>query len=134
MKSFHDIFGSAAWEKTTKRFGGRDIDEFSPMTLVQFRSCIGRLPTRMDARRLGLSSRRSFSEVTTELKPKAAPRTTVGSRLRSFIGGFTVAGTMSGYALYYKVQWANEELAAMVRETAARQAQIERRLSQLESR
>ena len=36
MKSFHDIFGSAAWEKTTKRFGGRDIDEFSPMTLVQF--------------------------------------------------------------------------------------------------
>ncbi|CAL1149146.1 unnamed protein product [Cladocopium goreaui] len=97
------------------------------------RTCVNRLPARM----AGPASvaRRSFSEVTTEVKqPKAAARTTLGSRLRSFIMGFTVAGTLSGYALYYKVQWTNEELAAMVRETAARQAQIERRLSQLESR
>ncbi|CAE8596332.1 unnamed protein product, partial [Polarella glacialis] len=62
------------------------------------------------------------------------PKGSLGSRLRSFATGFAVAGTMSGYALYFKVQWANEELSAMVREAAARQAQIERRLSALEGR
>ncbi|CAE7209539.1 unnamed protein product, partial [Symbiodinium natans] len=84
-------------------------------------------------------ARRTFSEVSTDVKPQAQakpakPKSSLGSRLRSFMAGFTVAGTLSGYALYYKVQWANEELAAMVRETAARQAQIERRLSQLDGR
>ncbi|CAE7597979.1 unnamed protein product [Symbiodinium pilosum] len=80
------------------------------------------------------SARRTFSEVSTDVKPQVKPKSSLGSRLRSFITGFTVAGTLSGYALYYKVQWANEELAAMVREAAARQAQIERRLSQLDGR
>ncbi|CAE7252302.1 unnamed protein product [Symbiodinium microadriaticum] len=83
-------------------------------------------------------ARRTFSEVSTDVKQqieaKPKKKAPLGSRLRSFIAGFTVAGTLSGYALYYKVQWANEELAAMVRETAARQAQIERRLSQLDGR
>mmetsp|Transcript_104430 Transcript_104430/g.248435 ORF Transcript_104430/g.248435 Transcript_104430/m.248435 type:complete len:102 (-) Transcript_104430:31-336(-) len=81
--------------------------------------------------------RRHFSDVSTDVKPQPKakpPRAPLGSRLRSFMAGFTVAGTLSGYALYYKVQWANEELAAMVREAAARQAQVERRLSQLENR
>ncbi|OLP85449.1 hypothetical protein AK812_SmicGene33572 [Symbiodinium microadriaticum] len=61
---------------------------------------------------------------------------TVHQALAQVCGSKQQAGTLSGYALYYKVQWANEELAAMVhvRETAARQAQIERRLSQLDGR
>eukprot|EP00441_Pelagodinium_beii_P015214 CAMPEP_0197653438 /NCGR_PEP_ID=MMETSP1338-20131121/35504_1 /TAXON_ID=43686 ORGANISM="Pelagodinium beii, Strain RCC1491" /NCGR_SAMPLE_ID=MMETSP1338 /ASSEMBLY_ACC=CAM_ASM_000754 /LENGTH=96 /DNA_ID=CAMNT_0043228549 /DNA_START=42 /DNA_END=332 /DNA_ORIENTATION=+ len=78
---------------------------------------------------------RGFCAVSTEVAAKKAkPKAPLGSRFRSFVTGFTVAGTLSGYALYYKVQWANEELSAMVREAAARQAQIERRLSALEGR
>eukprot|EP00438_Fugacium_kawagutii_P011749 Skav222923 [mRNA] locus=scaffold1489:312728:315284:+ [translate_table: standard] len=105
------------------------------MAAAQLRGCMKSTLPRMATFGPAAASRRTFSEVTTEVKqPAKAARTTLGSRLRSFIMGFTVAGTMSGYALYYKVQWTNEELAAMVRETAARQAVIERRLSQLESR
>eukprot|EP00931_Biecheleriopsis_adriatica_P097617 TRINITY_DN71433_c0_g1_i1.p1 TRINITY_DN71433_c0_g1~~TRINITY_DN71433_c0_g1_i1.p1 ORF type:complete len:101 (-),score=21.54 TRINITY_DN71433_c0_g1_i1:62-364(-) len=78
---------------------------------------------------------RSFCAVSTEVvKKKEKAKAPLGSRLRSFVAGFTVAGTLSGYALYYQVQWANEELSAMVREAAARQAAIERRLSMLEGR
>merc|ERR1712008_118258 len=56
----------------------------------------------------------------------------IASRLRSFGVGFTVAGILSAYALYFKVEWANEELSAMMREVMHRQAQIERRLAVLE--
>mmetsp|Transcript_67706 Transcript_67706/g.214229 ORF Transcript_67706/g.214229 Transcript_67706/m.214229 type:complete len:117 (-) Transcript_67706:139-489(-) len=65
-----------------------------------------------------------------------APKATdsFGSRLRSFTAGFAVAGTLSGYALFFKVHLASEELAATVREAAHRQAQIERRLTALEKR
>ena len=63
---------------------------------------------------------------------KAGSTSTVGSRLRSFTMGFAVAGTVSGLALYFQVQTANEELSAMVRDVAAKQAQLERRLAALE--
>mmetsp|Transcript_4855 Transcript_4855/g.9915 ORF Transcript_4855/g.9915 Transcript_4855/m.9915 type:complete len:135 (-) Transcript_4855:98-502(-) len=79
------------------------------------------------------AGRRAFcAAVEVASKKKAAG--SFGSRLRSFLAGFAVAGTLSGYALYFKVQWASEELGAMVREAAARQAAIERRLVALEKR
>uniref|UniRef100_A0A7S0BBI9 Uncharacterized protein n=2 Tax=Pyrodinium bahamense TaxID=73915 RepID=A0A7S0BBI9_9DINO len=66
--------------------------------------------------------------------PKIKKTGSFASRIRSFAAGFAVAGTLSGYALFFKVQMASEELAATVREAAYRQAQIERRLTALEKR
>ncbi|CAK9108958.1 unnamed protein product [Durusdinium trenchii] len=83
---------------------------------MALRKCIAGIPTRMNPLcRAGTAGTalRSFSDVSTDVKPTKKARSSLGSRLRSFLAGFTVAGTLSGYAIYYKVQWANEELAAM---------------------
>eukprot|EP00927_Polykrikos_kofoidii_P028307 TRINITY_DN24737_c0_g1_i1.p1 TRINITY_DN24737_c0_g1~~TRINITY_DN24737_c0_g1_i1.p1 ORF type:complete len:142 (+),score=28.46 TRINITY_DN24737_c0_g1_i1:63-428(+) len=67
-------------------------------------------------------------------KPEAKPKvvSTFGSRLRSFSFGFAVAGTLTSYMLFMKVQWASEELNAMLRDVALRQAKNEAKLAQLE--
>mmetsp|Transcript_7158 Transcript_7158/g.9260 ORF Transcript_7158/g.9260 Transcript_7158/m.9260 type:complete len:115 (-) Transcript_7158:339-683(-) len=64
--------------------------------------------------------------------PKPKKTGSLASRLLSFAAGAAVAGTLAGYALFFKVHLASEELAATVREAAYRQAQIERRLAALE--
>merc|ERR1712061_314980 len=48
--------------------------------------------------------------------------TSFGSRLMSFATGFTIASTLAGYTLFFKVHETSEELSAMVRDAAARQA------------
>mmetsp|Transcript_20176 Transcript_20176/g.56230 ORF Transcript_20176/g.56230 Transcript_20176/m.56230 type:complete len:115 (+) Transcript_20176:110-454(+) len=98
-------------------------------------------PRRLVLPMLQLPAARSFcAPAVVEKKaeaPKAAPKKSsggFGSRVKSFAVGFALASAASGYALFFKVQLASEELAAMVREAAARQAQIERRLAALEGK
>mmetsp|Transcript_95863 Transcript_95863/g.254648 ORF Transcript_95863/g.254648 Transcript_95863/m.254648 type:complete len:121 (-) Transcript_95863:121-483(-) len=102
-----------------------------PISLSADTSAAGLLPRA--AQRSTALAWRGFCAAAEAPKPKKSTGS-FGSRLRGFLAGFTVAGTLSGYALFFKVQLASEELAATVREAAHRQAQIERRLTALEKR
>eukprot|EP00413_Alexandrium_margalefii_P023276 CAMPEP_0204564258 /NCGR_PEP_ID=MMETSP0661-20131031/34781_1 /ASSEMBLY_ACC=CAM_ASM_000606 /TAXON_ID=109239 /ORGANISM="Alexandrium margalefi, Strain AMGDE01CS-322" /LENGTH=118 /DNA_ID=CAMNT_0051571887 /DNA_START=79 /DNA_END=435 /DNA_ORIENTATION=- len=106
---------------------------FGPLSLATGTSATGLAPGAAGRRAvLGL---RGFCAAPAAEVPKPKVKTaTFGSRLRSFAAGFAIAGTLSGYALFFKVQLASEELAAAVREAAYRQSQIERRLTALEKR
>mmetsp|Transcript_102059 Transcript_102059/g.202614 ORF Transcript_102059/g.202614 Transcript_102059/m.202614 type:complete len:100 (+) Transcript_102059:67-366(+) len=97
-----------------------------PATVVSSATCLGRANQQV----LG---QRAFCALV-EAAPRKAAGAGLASRLRSCATGFMFAGTLSAYALYFKVQWHNEELSAMIREAAHRQAQIERRLAVLERR